>query len=207
MVISRPKFETFDETSGQITEAKLLGTIKEWDENYRKSYEDFLRRNRELIERKLKKDRLSVEEDEKLFRECVKLVEDFPSDNPLMPEHQFLRDFREAAIDAFECRTVEEAQHLSVYSSVGSPLDRLFQSDWFLRVDNPDSKKEPDYVTFDLSKREKKTGTGADILVKDWPDADLEEEKYLKFMAGLGYDARRVFFKKQLRAVSGRRRR
>ncbi len=79
---------------------------------------------------------------------------------------------------------------------MGSPLDRLFGADILIRVGSKEPKKKPRPLTFDLTVRRAKTGTKADVLIKDLPDPDLQEKEYLKAMGGAAHDAFRIYLRR-----------
>ncbi len=112
MGIYRHTQETFADRSGTIIEADLLGTIDTESPEYQEAYLGFLKRNRAVIEKKLRGEPISREEDEHLFSEAEELVVTFPPDDPIKPEHAVLRDLREAMLDQFELVSEKDMDRL-----------------------------------------------------------------------------------------------
>ena len=196
--------ETNPEKSGPIQELDLLGSVDAANAKYREALHAYLARNKPWIDKIARRENVSPEEKEKLFFEAVALVESFPAEDPTQPSKPILRDLRLQVAEKLGMED-EDLDRIKAYTSVDSPLDILFGGDMFLRIDGRDPDRASVYITFDYTTNPDKKTTKADVLIKELPDPDLEEEKYIKAVDEVALDAHKVFLKGGMRRKTATR--
>lgn len=192
------RFETLQEVGGKLSEHGALGAIDIRSPEYQSAYVAFVQRNRQLLEKFRARGirSLTKEERKKLFSEGVKMVESLPAENPTHPQKPLLRDLRLGVANLLELQG-EDIDLVKIYSSIGTPIDRLFGADVFIRLDDV-AGKHGIYATFDYTTgRKKLKESGADVLIANLPDPDLAEAEYLKAVDGVAYDAVRIILRRK----------
>ncbi|GEM_PF-2715622 len=179
-----------NENRGAVQES-LLGGLNAEREDCRRAIEQYTQKHRVLLEKFLRYGHRRLEEKEReiLFRDGVRLVEELSAsvENPTNPRRKFLRDFRLAIADTALLQG-EDRDLLKIYSSVGTPLDKIFGVDFFIRLDSIDKKREPVYVTCDYSLRGKDAHeTGADLVIPELPGDETQ------YGAAVRKDATKVY--------------
>lgn len=114
------------------------------------------------------------------FRAALMLAKQFQPLDPTNPQKEFSRELRLEVIDQLKLDP-DAYDRVRCYTAVGTPLDVLHGVDGFIEVMDPDGRTLR-RVTFDLSLRDK-GGQKADLLVRDLPDPQNEQEAFLAAVA------------------------
>lgn len=114
------------------------------------------------------------------YGDALNLARGFQPGDPTNPSADFLRELRLAVLEKLDIEDEGQAELISAYTAVGTPLDILHGVDGFIIVSH-EGYDIP--ITFDATlRREKLEERGAqkaDILIGDVPEANENESKYL----------------------------
>lgn len=115
------------------------------------------------------------------FRDAVQLVRDHYPGNPTNPRRDIPRELRLAVCEQLRL-PMEEWDDIKVYSSVGSPLDRIHGVDAFV-IYEP-ANESPRIVTLDVTQRPEKLEEGhrADVIIGEFVDPQDDEAQYSEQM-------------------------
>ena len=177
------RMEAAKERSGSLAESEMIGSIDTADPEYRRAAEQWYGINRELVQ-KFHEGRLSERERGALFSGAWRLVENLPEyrlhpERATNPESPLLRDLRIALADRLAFVSEPDLDRIKAFTAVGTPIDKHLGIDFFLRIDPKDRSRLPIHISGDYTIESSKVRTRADVLVKQLPNPDLDDEAYV----------------------------
>lgn len=177
------RMEAAKERSGHLAESEMVGSIDTDDPDYRRAAEQWYGANGGLVQ-KFREGRLSERERAALFSGAWRLIENLPEyrqrpERTTNPPSPLLRDLRIAVADRLEFVSEEDLDRIKAFTAVGTPIDKHLGIDFFLRVDPKDRARLPIHVSGDYTIEEGKERTRADVLVKQLPNPDTDDEAYV----------------------------
>lgn len=152
---------------GREHERRLFGAIDTDSLDYRRALDKVARQGRDI------KKYVG-------YDDAMSLARGFQPGDPTNPSADFLRELRLSVLEKLGIEDEGQAELISAYTSVGTPLDVFHGVDGFIVVSH-EGYDIP--ITFDATLRREKLeerGTQkADILIGDVPDPNENESKYL----------------------------
>lgn len=188
------------ERSGRIAEADLFGTVDIHDPAYREAAEQWVSKS-ELLVQKLNARTLSEREQNALLGSAYRLIENLPEyrnhpERRVNPDRPALRDLRLALAEGLEFQSDEDVDRIEAYSAIGSIVDHALSLDGFFKVRGKTSADLPICISFDYTINKDKNRTRADVLIKQLPDPDLEEDAYVRAIDNAGLAMTREYRRK-----------
>ena len=176
----REQFTGFEERSGKLNEAFLLGEVRTQDPEYQKVLKNLGGDSRGYLPF------VTAMELAMLFQPVVKALnretkrEERRAQDPANPEKRFANDLRVQIADKLGLATFEELERLKYYTAIGSPLDFFHGVDAFVVLEGEHSSDPKKIVTFDFTLRTEagaKENAKANVIIRN---LDPDSQKALQ---------------------------